>query len=143
MNDDQKVITTKVWRQATEALHLVGASLEDIKPYDSNKCYTPKEQEPYDALSDRFMRAVEISLKFFRSYEKLMFGENSDTLRDLLNRMAKLEFISSTTLWLKMRDVRNRIVHDYLPEDIAVIYGSVMGEFGEELLGLKNKKIDF
>ncbi len=142
MSDDQKIITTKVWKQTVEVIHLVDASLKNIPFFDSNKEYTPKELEPYDALSDRFIRAVEISLKFFRSYEKLMFGENSDTLRDILNRMAKLELISSTELWLRMRDVRNRIVLDYLPEDIADIYGAVMGDFGNELLALKNKKFE-
>jgi len=71
-----------------------------------------------------------------------MFGEDSDTLRDILNRMAKLELILSTELWLRMRDVRNRIVHDYLPEDIAEIYCVVTGDFGNELLALKNKKIN-
>ncbi len=140
--NDQRIITTKGWKQTVDAIVLVEASLNSISPFDVKKIYTPKEQEPYDALSDRFIRAVEISLKFFRSYEKLMFGENSDTLRDLLNRMTKLNFISSTELWLKMRDVRNRIVHDYLPEDIAEIYSMVMCDFGQELLTLKNKNFE-
>ena len=38
-----------------------------------------------------------------------------------------------------MRDVRNRIVHDYLPEDIERIYKSITGEFGKEILRLKEK----
>jgi hypothetical protein len=38
-----------------------------------------------------------------------------------------------------MRDVRNRIVHDYLPEDIKEIYDSIMGPFGKQLLKVKEK----
>jgi uncharacterized protein YutE (UPF0331/DUF86 family) len=139
MRDDQQILTKASLNKAINAINLVEASLKEAKPFDANKIYTPKEREPYDALCDRFIRAVEISLKYFRSYEKLMYGEISETLRDLLNRMEKLEIISSITLWMQMRDVRNRIVHDYLPEEIKDMYDEIMDAFGKELLRLKEK----
>ena len=141
MKKDQQIITKASLNKAIDAISLVEASLNELKPFDKNKIYSPKEREPYDALSDRFIRAIEISLKYFRSYEKLMYGENSETLRDSLNRMGKLEIISSTILWLQMRDVRNRIVHDYLPEEIKDMYDEIMNAFGKELLRLKGKII--
>ncbi|MCK4252701.1 nucleotidyltransferase substrate binding protein [candidate division WOR-3 bacterium] len=139
MRDDQQILTKASLNKAIDAINLVEASLKEVKPFNANKIYTPKEREPYDALCDRFIRAVEISLKYFRSYEKLMYGEISETLRDLLNRMGKLEIISSITLWMQMRDVRNRIVHDYLPEEIKDMYDEIMDAFGKELLRLKTK----
>ena len=139
MKNDQQIITKASLNKAIDAISLVEASLNELKPFDKNKIYSPKEREPYDALSDRFIRAIEISLKYFRSYEKLMYGEISETLRDSLNRMEKLEIISSTILWLQMRDVRNRIVHDYLPEEIKDMYDEIMDAFGKELLKLKVK----
>lgn len=33
--------------------------------------YSLQEREPYDALSDRFLRAFESSLKFFRTWERV------------------------------------------------------------------------
>ena len=98
--------------------------------------------EPYDAMSGRFIRAVEVSLKFFRTYERYLFAESSDTIRDLLNRMATVDLITSTQLWVAMRDVRNRIVHDYLPKDIKQIYDAIQNQFGNELKQLKSKLID-
>jgi len=80
-----------------------------------------------------------VSIKFFRSYERLQFAENSDALRDLLNRMEKLEMISSVEVWFRMRDVRNRIVHDYLPHEIKVMYDDIMEPFGRELIGCAEK----
>jgi hypothetical protein len=73
-------------------------------------------------------------LKFFRTYEKIQFAEESDTLRDMLNRAEKVGLISSVELWFRMRDVRNRIVHDYLPEKVKEMYDDIMGDFGNELL---------
>jgi uncharacterized protein YutE (UPF0331/DUF86 family) len=137
--DDQKIITAKALKQALDSLNLIDASLDTYEPYDAGRKYSPKEQEPYDALCDRFIRAVEICLKFFRSYEKLLEGVNSDTVRDLLNKMEKSRLIESTSLWLEMRDVRNRIVHDYMPEDIERIYTSISGAFGKELLKVKER----
>jgi nucleotidyltransferase substrate binding protein (TIGR01987 family) len=121
---------------------LVEASLSQITPYDVNQNYTPEEMEPYDAMSGRFIRAVEVSLKFFRTYERYLFAESSDTIRDLLNRMATVDLITSTQLWVAMRDVRNRIVHDYLPKDIKQIYDAIQNQFGNELKQLKSKLID-
>ena len=136
MTDDQTILTEAARKKTIDAILLVEASLKRVSPFDLDKTYSPLEAEPYDALCDRFIRAIETSIKYFRSYEKLMFAENSETLRDLLNRMEKLNLISSLDLWMKMRDVRNRIVQDYLPEKIKDMYDSIMNEFGEELLNL-------
>ena len=131
--------TSNSINQALDAIELTEASLTSYKPFDPYANYSPKEQEPYHALRMRFTRAVEICLKFFRSYELLMEGTNSETIRDLLNKMERFEFIGSTLAWMEMRDIRNRIVHDYLPEDIERIYKSITGNFGKELSQLKVK----
>ena len=126
---DQTAICQFARQKALSAIALVEASVNRVKPYQVDKQYTPQELEPYDALSDRFVRAVETSIKFFRSYETLMFAETSETLRDQLNRMEKLNLITETSTWMAMRDVRNRIVHDYLPEDVKLIYQEIKGKF--------------
>ena len=130
---DQTAICQFARQKALSAIALVEASVNRVKPYQVDKQYTPQELEPYDALSDRFVRAVETSIKFFRSYEILMFAETSETLRDQLNRMEKLNLITETSTWMAMRDVRNRIVHDYLPEDLKLIYQEIRGKFSDEL----------
>ncbi|MEI6515583.1 MAG: nucleotidyltransferase substrate binding protein [bacterium] len=126
-------VTKRDIAKMLDTVALVQASLDKLASYDATRAYTANESEPYDALSDRFIRAVEISLRFFRSYERLQFAEESDTLRDRLNRMEKLELISSVEQWFNMRDVRNRIVHDYLPNEIKQMYDDIMGPFAVEL----------
>jgi hypothetical protein len=135
----QKLIADSARNRMARAVELVEASLTGLLPFDPAKTYTPKELEPYDALSDRFVRATEASLKFFRSYERAMFAENSDTLRDLLSRMHKLSLVSSVQLWIAMRDIRNRIVHDYLPEKLKEFNDMILGEMGA---GLSSARIN-
>ena len=142
MNSDLITLISAARQKVLNTIMLVEASLSRITPYDINQNYTPEEMEPYDAMSDRFIRAVEVSLKFFRTYERYLFAESSDTIRDLLNRMATVDLITSTQLWVAMRDVQNRIVQDYLPKDIKQIYDAIQNQFGNELKQLKSKLID-
>jgi len=80
-----------------------------------------------------------VAIKFFRSYEYYLQAEQSQTLRDGLHQMEKLELISNIDIWLEMRDIRNRIVHDYVPEKIAEMYQLIRGEFYNELRQLDQK----
>ena len=142
MNKDIEVILQQFRQKSLDSIFLVEASLKRVNIFDPKKEYTPDEREPYDALCDRFIRAVEISIKFFKSYEIKMFGESSDTLRDLMLRMEKTGMISSLDIWFRMRDVRNRIVHDYLPEEIQAIYNDLRQLFANELIRLKERLTD-
>jgi len=115
---------------------LLRASVIKTTDFDSERNYSADELEPYDALSNRFIRTVEVAVKFFRTYEYFMQVEQSQTLRDGLHQMEKLGVISSLDIWLDMRDIRNRIVHDYTPEKIAQMVHLVRNDFYEELTRL-------
>lgn len=133
MNQNIEAIVVSNRQKAIKAMALVSASLIDYRPFDPARTYTPKELEPYDALADRFVRVVECVLRYFRSYEMREFAEQSDTTRGLLNRMEKLGLISRTEAWLSMRNIRNRIVHDYLPEQTAQMFVEIAEVYSAEL----------
>lgn len=133
MNSDLQALAAANREKALRAIAMVAASLDDYRPFDPSANYTPKTLEPYDALADRFVRAVECCLRYFRSHEPLEFGEQPDTTRNLLNRMEKLGLVSQGKLWLEMRNIGNRIVHDYLPEQTAQMFAEISGTYGTEL----------
>lgn len=133
MKKELAVLASAARDRALRAIELFAASVRRYRPYDPRRRYTPKQLEPYDALADRYVRAVEAAIRFFRAHERHEFGEASDTLRDLLNRMEKLGLVSSVQLWIEMRDQRNRIVHEYLPEELQRIYAELTGRMGSEL----------
>ncbi len=125
--------------KALSLILLVEASLDNLDYYDAARKYSPKELEPYDALANRFIRAVETCIKFFRTYEYYLYTINSDTYRDLLLNMEKQQMISNADIWIDMRDIRNRIVHDYLPGQVKNIFDLVMGDFKTELVNTKHR----
>jgi len=115
------------------------ASLDEYTPFEPLRALTPKQLEPYDALADRFIRAVESSLRLFRSIELHEFGVPSDSTREMVDRMEKLRWVSSADLWMAMRSIRNKIVHDYLPEQVAAMFAQIAGPFAQELRGLAER----
>jgi hypothetical protein len=79
---------------------------------------------------------------FFRTWEQVREAAPSESFRDLLLRMEKLGFISETGVWLILRDVRNRIAHEYLPDELAKIYASLVGPAATEFRRLRERAGD-
>ncbi len=139
MSGAQIELTRGALAKVVDALAILDASLTSVAPFEATRIYSPKELEPYDALSDRFSRAVEVAIRFMRSLERMEYGESSETLRDLLHRMEKLDLVSDAGVWLEMRDIRNRMVHDYLPEQRAAMFADILGPFGAELCRFRDR----
>ncbi len=139
MSASLRTLAEDARRKAAATIDLLRDSVSRYRPYDPKREYSPRELEPYDAMRDRFIRAVEMSIRLMRTIERLAFGEASVTFRDLLHRMEKLELVSSVGLWIDMRDVRNRVVHDYLPEQVAALYADIAGPYARELFSFAEK----
>lgn len=125
-------------KRYADAAALLEASLRRYRPFDTARAYTPEELEPYDAMCDRYLRVVEMAIRYFRTLERSRLALNSESYRDLLGNIAKWGLIEDVDLWFRMRDLRNRIAHDYLPEQLRRIYETISGEFGPELLRLRS-----
>lgn len=124
-------------RQLLAALDVFLASVADYPGFDPERSYTPKEREPLDAMSDRYLRAFEASLKLFRTWERLREAAPSDTFRDLLLRAEKVGLISGAAHWIALRDLRNRIAHEYLPSELAKIYAAMVSDGAQEFRRLR------
>jgi len=114
---------------------LVRDTLSHLPPLDPAILNNPREMEPYDALASRFERFVDIAVnRFFRSVEMELKMEASETIRDRLLYMAKQGLVTSPEIWLEMRDFRNRIAHDYLPEQLVSIFEAIRTRFLAEII---------
>ena len=85
-----------------------------------------EELESIDSLTSKFSRTSDIYLqKVLRSIWMLM-REDTVPLIDLLNRAEKLMIIASAEELLQMRDIRNQIAHEYLPEAVPELASEVV-----------------
>jgi hypothetical protein len=124
----QKELILKEFEDLKKVVALLGASANKFMPYDANKIYAPDELEYYDSLSFRFEKSVETILNFFRGLEIYLFSKSSDTLRDRLLTVQKLNLIDDIDFWMETRLLRNRIAHAYLPEQLKDIYDEIMNK---------------
>ena len=91
MTNDQQAVLQDMRKRCLAAYALVAASVSRTNSFDPDADYTPEEREPFDALSDRFVRVTEISLRFFRSYADIR-GPFFDELKHLEARLQELSF---------------------------------------------------
>ena len=85
-----------------------------------------EELESIDSLTSKFSRTSDIYLqKVLRSIWMLL-REDTVPLIDLLNRAEKTMIIVSAEELLQMRDTRNQIAHEYLPEAVPELASEVV-----------------
>lgn len=78
-----------------------------------------------EALTSRFARLSDLLIqKIFRLIHYLDY-EPQQTVRDSINRAEKLGLIENAALFSEIRETRNAIAHEYLLEDLSLIYKSV------------------
>ncbi len=114
------------FEKSRKSLSLVSKLLARITiPVDFSKDISEEELVDYDALSSRFERTTEMMIKLFRSIENYEEAEKASSLRDCLNLMAKLDLIESPDEWMEIRILRNKISHDYLPEQLNILWQAI------------------
>ena len=121
----QSDLILKEFNDLKKGVYLLKSSINKFKPFKVRKTYTPLELEYYDSLAFRFEKAVELFLHFFKGLELYQSGKVSDTLRDRLLLMQKLKIIDGIDFWIEARLLRNKVAHDYLPEQLKDIYQEI------------------
>lgn len=122
----QKDLILREFEDTKKAVSLLKISVKKFIPYDSARIYTPDELEYFDSLSFRFEKSVEIILNFFRGLEIYLYSKSSDTIRDRLLAMQKLNLIDNIDFWMEARLLRNKIAHAYLPNQLKDIYEEIV-----------------
>ncbi|MBR9690969.1 hypothetical protein GOV08_04770 [Candidatus Woesearchaeota archaeon] len=124
----QKDLILQELEDLKRTIVLLRASIEKFKPYKTRKIYTPDELEYYDSLSFRFEKSVEITLSFLKGLEIFVYAKTSDTLRDRLLIMQKLNIIDSMDFWFEARILRNKITHTYITGKLKDLYNEIFGK---------------
>lgn len=92
-----------------------------------------KELTKFDAFSFRFVKFVEMALRFFATLEIYLYGEKSESLRKRLLVLERAGFISEGEIGLRARALRKEIVYAYLPDELERLYAN-MEELAKNLL---------
>jgi len=101
-------------------------SVEKVSKIGQKTEYTFEELESFDSLTSKFARTSDIFLqKIIRTIWALLH-ETQMPLIDVLNKSEKLGLIESADQLIEIRDIRNQIAHEYLPEAIQELVPDVI-----------------
>ncbi len=88
--------------------------------------FLPEEYDAVETLTSRYARTSDILIqKIFRSIDKVEL-EDSGTLIDVVNRADKRGLFESVDEIRAIRDLRNKIAHEYSKEELETLFVDVM-----------------
>jgi hypothetical protein len=87
----------------------------------------PELLETFEALVSRFSRTTDIFIaKYLRSVAEKDDPAFRGGLRDWVNYAEKKGLINSASQWMEIRELRNKISHEYAAKDLALIFKQVL-----------------
>ncbi|NQY79334.1 MAG: hypothetical protein HRT47_03370 [Candidatus Caenarcaniphilales bacterium] len=114
----------------------------DLSKYEKITDINWETLKDIETLTARFARLSDIFVqKFLRLIDTLELT-NEGSIIDRINRAEKRGLIKSAESSLAMRDLRNDISHDYLPDELMKIYAEVI-KFSPELIDSCNSGIQY
>ena len=129
-------------RLTKDARDVLVYSLEQCRNIGTKDPYTNGELTEYEALTARFSRLSDILIqKLLRTLDTLEL-EEPGTIRDRINRAEKRDLVQTAEDLIKIRTLRNEIVHEYLPEALQGLFREVL-LLTPILLEITGKTIDY
>jgi len=119
------------WILLQKSLESLKRSVEKASLIEEKSDFTFEEMETFDSLTSKFSRTSDIFMqKVLRSVWKLMH-EDIMPFIDMLNKAEKMGIIASADILIQIRDMRNQIAHEYIPEAIQELIPEVIELFAE------------
>ncbi|MDA3905336.1 MAG: hypothetical protein PF484_04595 [Bacteroidales bacterium] len=117
----------------SQEINILEKSLDTLKQSIS-KCmligrkehYSFEEMESFDSLSSKFGRTSDLYTQKVLRTIWILLHEPFVPFIDLLNKAEKMDIIHSADQLLEIRDLRNQIAHEYIPEAITDLIPDVL-----------------
>jgi len=107
------------WQLLSKSVETLGLSVEKCLHIKARSGFSFEEMESIDSLTSKFSRTSDIfTQKVLRGVWALL-REPYEPFIDCMNKAEKLNIIHSADELLNIRDLRNQIAHEYLPEAIG------------------------
>lgn len=91
-------------------------------PLTADQMPEHEDLEKFESLTARFARFNDILLqKIFRLIDTIDLDDGG-TVRDRINRAEKKGLIEDAQRFIEIRELRNRIAHEYQPEAMSIIF---------------------
>lgn len=113
---DLAVLLEKEWSLLKQSNDTLELSFIKCQTIGIKEHYSFEEQESFDSLTSKFARTSDIFIQKVLRTAWALLHEPSVPFIDLANRCEKELIIPSGDKLIEIRDLRNQIAHEYLPE---------------------------
>jgi hypothetical protein len=125
---DQAIIdlVQSEWELLQAAVDTLQLSIRKCQLIGIKESYTFEELESFDSLTSKFNRTSDIFVqKVLRSVWMLLHEPFAPYI-DMMNKSEKMSIIRSADQMIEIRDLRNQIAHEYIPEAIRDLIPEVI-----------------
>ncbi len=110
-------------KKAVDTLNMSVKKCNTILPKSE---YTFENMESFDSLTSKFGRCSDLYTQKVLRTIWMLLHEPFVPFIDMLNKAEKMNIIESADQLLEIRDLRNQITHEYIPEAITDLIPEVI-----------------
>ncbi len=116
----------KTLEQLNAAVRWLERSFKNCAESGIKTQYSDEEYDAFETLASRFARTTDLIFsKVFRSIDAFEMEERG-TLIDAVNRAEKRGIVEGIEQARELKDLRNVIIHEYIPEDFKNIFDELL-----------------
>ena len=104
------------WRLLIASVNTLLLSIEKCQTIGEKVDYNFEELESFDSLTSKFNRTSDIFTQKVLRTTWMLLHEPFAPYIDMVNKGEKMFLIKSADQMIEIRDLRNQIAHEYIPE---------------------------
>ena len=105
-----------------DAVSVLSYSFDKCKELEVKESYSQDELDALENLASRFARLNDIILQKILRSVHIIDLDDVITIRDSINLAEKKNLIADAAEMMEMRELRNSIVHEYIPEVVKKVF---------------------
>jgi hypothetical protein len=130
MNSEKKQALTDLlqdeWDVLQAAVITLQLSIVKCQAVGQKENYSFEELESFDSLTSKFNRTSDIFTQKVLRTVWMLLHEPFVPFIDLVNKGEKMFILHSADILIEIRDLRNQIAHEYIPEAIRDLVPEVI-----------------
>lgn len=114
------------WNLLESAVKTLQLSIEKCRAIGQKETYTFEELESFDSLTSKFNRTSDLFTQKVLRTSWMLLHEPYVPFIDMVNKAEKMQMLYSADAIIEIRDLRNQIAHEYIPEAIRDLVPEVI-----------------
>jgi hypothetical protein len=127
-NNDEaiKLLLADEWQLLQKSILSLNQSFLKCKSIGKKSEYSFEEQESFDSLSSKFNRTSDIFTQKVLRTTWMLLHESFVPFIDMMNVAEKIGIIHHANEMIIIRDLRNQITHEYIPEALIELIPEIL-----------------